>query len=142
MDNNLISIPPSEDNNLTKFKTTFSKIQTNIHLDRLKEQSSSFFNFLNKLISKKEIISLALYKSDIIFAISDSCIIIYDAIHECLKFEVTVIIQLNKEIINKKSNLIQIEILFENKGYIENDYLVCLCDNSLILLDTNKYQQK
>ena len=100
MDNNLISIPTSEDNNLTKFKTTFSKIQTNIHLDRLKEQSSSFFNFLNKLISKKEIISLALYKSDIIFAISDSCIIIYDAIHECLKFEVTVIIQLNKEIIN------------------------------------------
>ena len=71
-------------------KNTFSKLQTNINLERLKEQSSSFFNFLNKLISKKEVVSMTLYKSDMIFAISDSCIVVYDSIHECLKYEVNV----------------------------------------------------
>ncbi len=93
MDNNLNTIVTNtsgEEINSIKIKNTFSKLTTNINLERLKEQTSSIFNFLNKLISKKEIISLTLYKSDILFAISDSCIIVYDSLHECLKFEILV----------------------------------------------------
>jgi hypothetical protein len=67
----------------------FKKSTTYLDIDKIKEPQSGLLTFFSKK-SKKEVVDYTLYKSDLIIALSDSYILIYDVIRECQKLEIAV----------------------------------------------------
>jgi hypothetical protein len=113
---------------------------SNVKVEKLKEQTSSILGLFTKK-TKKDVIDLAVYKSNTILALSDSSIIIYDSLKEILLMEINVIVFLIKELFYKNLNLLQLIILYESEN-IEEDVLLCLCDKNLIFMDVDKFQIK
>jgi hypothetical protein len=64
------------------------KLITKIEIEKLKE-SGGILSIFSKN-TKKEIIDACLYKSDVIIALSDSSLIIYDMVREFQKLEINV----------------------------------------------------
>ena len=76
--------------NLKLFKTKSTKVE----IEKIKETSGSLLNFFGKK-TKKDIVDITLYKSDVIIALSDSSIIIYDIIRESQSLEINVFYLIN-----------------------------------------------
>lgn len=103
------------------------KDNTIINLDQLNETKSMFSLFT----SKNTIISMCIYKSDLIFLLTDFTIIIYDPVSHKQKYEITD---------SKRLSPSQITILYYNKSQVKKDYLLLLGENKLFVINFSNYK--
>ena len=73
--------------NLKIFKINNAKVD----IEKLKETGGSLLGFFTKK-GKKEVIDLVLYKSMVIFALTESYLIVYDILRECQLLDINVIL--------------------------------------------------
>lgn len=112
----------------------FNKTITNLDIDSIKESSSSLLTFFGKK-SKKELASFVLYKSDLVVCLSDSTIIIYDIIRESQILEIN-------EISKRNKIMLQMEIILNLNEKFPYDYIGCLCEKNLYLINFENYEVK
>ena len=103
------------------------KSSTDLNLAQLNE-SKSMFSFL---ASKISITSVCLYKSQFILLLSDYTILIYDAVTESTKFEITDA---------KPYSPIQIDILYYQHSRIQKDHILLLSETKIAVLNFSDFQ--
>jgi hypothetical protein len=71
-------------------ESIFTKIQTNIILEKLKETSSGVFSIFVKK-NRREVVDVKYQKSNLIMALKDGLIIIFDILSQKSIYEIEVI---------------------------------------------------
>jgi len=103
-----------------------SKESINLNIED-KSLSQGFFSFF---LSKKQVLSLCPYKDMLIILMNDSTLMLYEILNSSKKIEI-------KEL--DKYKPIEIKILYYQIPYFNKDYLLCICEKNILLLNITSF---
>ena len=103
---------------------TKESININIEDNSLAQGFFSFF------LSKKQVLSLCPYKDTLIILMNDSTLILYEILNKAKKIEI-------KEL--DKYKPIDIKILYYQIPFFNKDYLLCICEKNILLLNITSF---